>query len=382
MKRRHCVVLVPGFFGFESFGALRYFVSVKDVLEQAFAERGLDVVVVEVATYPTSSIRHRAARVLESIAELSKDEAGPMHIIGHSTGGLDARLAITPTASLPTNVEFDAYHRVHSLVTVATPHYGTPTADLFASFMGKPLLRVAALALAYTIRFGKLPLSVALLLGKLLTRADDIVGLRSTVLDAIFDQLLGKLSPERRKVLVDFLTEVAADQSLVFQLTPEGIDLFNATTLEPEDIHYGSVVTRGPSPGMRSAFRHGGDVYAHSMYGVYVTLYRLAARMPHNRVAAVSGDQGNALVKYLNELPKISDNDGVVPTLSQVWGEVIHATEADHFDVVGHFSDRLTQVPHVDWLPSGSSFNRNSFETLWRAVADFLLKKQDPPVAS
>src|SRR5262245_36168565 len=98
----HHIVLVPGFFGFGSLGQLTYFVGVRESLERAFSAQGLDVDVVEVPTLPTASIRHRAARVLETLARVAASGPGLIHIVGHSTGGLDARLAIAPTASLPT----------------------------------------------------------------------------------------------------------------------------------------------------------------------------------------------------------------------------------------------------------------------------------------
>src|SRR4051812_19399407 len=103
---RHHVVLVPGFFGFGSLGEISYFAGVREALERAFARLALDVDVVEVPTLPTASIRHRAARVQETLARIARSEPGPLHIVGHSTGGLDARLAIAPTASLPATEKF------------------------------------------------------------------------------------------------------------------------------------------------------------------------------------------------------------------------------------------------------------------------------------
>lgn len=373
MSSKHHVLLIPGFFGFESFGGLRYFVSVKEVIERFFAESELDVEVLEVSTSPTASIRRRAAKVLETVAAVAQENQGDIHLIGHSTGGLDARLAITPTASLPTDVVFTDYERVKTLVTVATPHYGTPSASFFGTFMGKPLLRVLALALGYTIRFGRLPISVALSLAKLVTKADDLIGSRETALDKIFSQLLGSLPAERRRVLADFLTEVAEDQSLVFQLTPEGLDLFNATTLNPKGLRCASVVTRGARPSVATMLAYRGDVYATSMHVVYMLLYQLASRMPRSRLPGLRGGQGNALIARLGKLPRVKDNDGFVPTLSQVWGEVIVATQADHFDVIGHFSNPLSSLPHIDWIPSGSKFDRGIFEDTWRDVVKFIV---------
>ena len=70
--------------------------------------------------------------------------------------------------------------------------------------------------------------------------------------------------------------------------------------------------------------------------------------------------------------PDLRTNDGIVPTLSQLWGEVICAVTADHHDVIGHFDDPEHDPPHYDWISSGSGFSRNDFERLWVGVADWI----------
>jgi hypothetical protein len=73
--------------------------------------------------------------------------------------------------------------------------------------------------------------------------------------------------------------------------------------------------------------------------------------------------------------PKPSWSDGIVPTLSQVWGEVIHATHADHLDVVGHYGSLRPGQPTSDWLPSGSGFDDAAFDALWSSVAHFIAEE-------
>jgi triacylglycerol lipase len=65
-------------------------------------------------------------------------------------------------------------------------------------------------------------------------------------------------------------------------------------------------------------------------------------------------------------------NDGIVPTLSQLWGEVIRAVWADHHDVIGHFHHPTHVPPHFDWVASGTGFTREGFEALWDDVAEFI----------
>jgi hypothetical protein len=75
-------------------GRATYFVGVRQALEESFARRGFDVSITEVPTLPAASIRHRAARVLETLVEIRARYEASIHIVGHSTGELDARLAI------------------------------------------------------------------------------------------------------------------------------------------------------------------------------------------------------------------------------------------------------------------------------------------------
>jgi hypothetical protein len=74
--------------------------------------------------------------------------------------------------------------------------------------------------------------------------------------------------------------------------------------------------------------------------------------------------------------PTESDNDGIVPTLSQPWGELIAAVEADHLDIIGHFDAPRSEPPHVDWLCSCSAFDRSRFERVWERVVRFLLAER------
>ena len=65
----HHVFLIPGFFGFSNLGDVHYFRAVRETLERNFAERGEQVIIHGVKTFPTGSLKRRARRVLETIAE-------------------------------------------------------------------------------------------------------------------------------------------------------------------------------------------------------------------------------------------------------------------------------------------------------------------------
>ena len=65
-------------------------------------------------------------------------------------------------------------------------------------------------------------------------------------------------------------------------------------------------------------------------------------------------------------------SDGIVPTLSQLHGRVIHVVRADHLDVVGHYT--LAGGGTGNWLPSGAGFTREAFDATWDSVAAAIAK--------
>jgi triacylglycerol lipase len=69
-----------------------------------------------------------------------------------------------------------------------------------------------------------------------------------------------------------------------------------------------------------------------------------------------------------------TSNDGIVPTLSMLWGELLWAGEADHLDVLGHFHDDQKPTEHFDWVTSGARFTRQRFAAVLDAIADFIAR--------
>ena len=376
MAAKHHIYLVPGFFGFTNLGELVYFGHVRDFLQAEFARRGVDAEVVAIRSHPTASIRQRAVDLLKGVQETAGTDEGPVHLIGHSTGGLDSRLFVSPSASLHEGLELEpCARRVRSVVTVSAPHAGTPLASFFMGLFGQKLLKLLSLFTVYVLRFGRLPLKVAFRLGHLLSRADNQLGWKQTLLDQLFDQLLGDFSTDRREELSRFLGEVGKDTSLIPQLTPEGIDLFNAGCEDRPGVRYGSVITQARPPSLRTRVSAGLDPYAQITHTVYAFLYGQTLHMPLNQIPPHTPEQTAALVEAYGALPGPQACDGIVPTRSQVYGRVIGAVRADHLDAIGHFDQPSHQPPHVDWLISGSGFRRPQFEKLWKDVTDFLLEE-------
>ncbi|HET7545822.1 MAG TPA: hypothetical protein VFK05_38405 [Polyangiaceae bacterium] len=367
----HHVLLIPGFFGFGKFGELSYFSGVKEALEASFEKLGMAVTVTEVPTLPMSSIRFRAALVLETLAAVASKQEGPIHLVGHSTGGLDARLAIAPTASLPSKVVFDAYDRVKTLVTVCTPHYGTPVATYFTRPLGRFLIRTVGRYLIFMLERGRVPLKLMLRLGYFVVRARDPFRKRRNTFDYLYDKLLSDLTEPRILELATFLKAVVKDQSLLFQLTPAGCDLLNACTADPK-LAYASVVARATPPSLRNAWRSLRDLYAQLMFPVYAFLHRAARRDELGNPPLTERQLAGLSAGAVHPPPVRADSDGLVPTLSQVWGQVLYFAEADHLDVVGQYGLSTQAAQTGDWIPSYSPFGPEQFQQLWQTVAHFI----------
>ncbi len=367
------VFLVPGFFGFANLGELKYFAHVADELTRACARRDCDVRVHYVPTLPTASLRRRAAQLVEVIGTRAGD-GGPVHIVGHSTGGLDARLAVTPNAELGTPRN-DLLARVRTVVSVATPHYGAPIANFFTSVMGQRLLRLLSLTTIHGLRLGRIPIPALLALAGALRLPGRFPRPTRSMLDQVQRQVLADFGPERRAEIESFIGQVGEDQSLLPQLSSAGMDVFNAAVVDNPEVRYACVVTRSRPPALGGNLKLGAAPGAQAMYGLYRALYALAgaSEVPAPPPTAAQLD---ALRRGFGDTPKPGANDAIVPTRSQLWGEVIYATWADHLDVVGHFASPRSHPPHVNWLTTLSSFGRQNFTELWSRIADFVAQPE------
>jgi triacylglycerol lipase len=370
VARKHHVLLVPGFFGFANLGDFAYFGHVRDFLAEVGPGVGLRGEVRVVRTVPTASLPKRAVLLAESIAEVIGAADGVVSVVGHSSGGLDARLLVSPHVSLPSPIEIEPCARsVRAVVTVATPHFGTPVAHLFNSLLGQQLLRLLSLSTIYALRAGRLPMGIVLRLTRLLRRRGSPP---SGVLDQLFTQLLADFSRDRRRAIEEFFGSLGNDQDLLAQIAPAGMDVFNASTQDRPGVRYGCVVTRARPPGLRSTWRAGLDAYAQSTHALYVALSRVASGSALERRPILTIEQAAALRRAYGRIPDSRANDGIVPTLSQIWGDVVAAAWADHHDVIGHFHGPKHVPPHFDWVASGTGFDRAHFEGLWREVAAYL----------
>lgn len=120
------IVLAHGFFGFNKFAGLdfaTYFYQVKDYL----AQHG-ETQVYTPAVDPFNDSTYRGAELADAIQQiLQKTGYAKVNIIGHSQGGLDARV-----------VAHDHPDWVASVVMYATPNEGTPVADVVLKLISDP----------------------------------------------------------------------------------------------------------------------------------------------------------------------------------------------------------------------------------------------------
>lgn len=373
MALKHHIYLVPGFLGFSYLGRLTYFGHVKRFLTERLTALGLEPRIHIVTTSPTASLPDRAARVAERIDATAPRGGAPLHLIGHSSGGLDVRLLTAPGVGLPTTLDVERLAaQVRTVVTVSTPHHGTPIASFFTTLQGQKLMQLLSLSTIYVLSFGHLPLAALLWMGSYFVRFGGLVA-GSELLDEVFGKLLEDFTPARRRDVRKLLSDVVRDQALMLQLTPEAMEVFNASVLQRPDIRYGAVVGQAAHPSLRATLHAGIDPAAQVTHALYSGLYRLIEAAPVRASPQLASAQTRVLRRAYGAMPPPAANDGIVPTLSQAWGQVIHAAVADHLDVVGHFRDSEHDPPHVDWLVSGSDFDRRRFEALWADVARFLV---------
>jgi triacylglycerol lipase len=113
------VVLVHGMGSFH-LGSVDYFYRVP----QLYRTLGADVVVPDLSAF--GSVEARAAEMQRQLDPLP----GPFILLAHSQGGLDARWLVT---------RLGYADRVRAVVTIATPHHGSPVADVALGLVPGPV---------------------------------------------------------------------------------------------------------------------------------------------------------------------------------------------------------------------------------------------------
>ncbi len=414
-------------FGFGRLATYDYFAHVQRALTRRFADAGhrLEVHVVDVS--PTASIRRRAVRLAELVAKTAEDGEGTIHLLGHSTGGLDARLVASPSVRLPTAKENLAWvSRLRSVTTMSTPHYGTPLASFFATVSGQRMLYAVSALTFIGLSLGAPPLAAASALVVAIGRLDRTLGVELRLLDRTTDALLKALEPATSHEVRGYLDAIRRDQGAMIQLTPEAMDLFQAGVEDRPGVFYQCTCAQAPPPKPSTLVRSfaSASPWRAISSTIFTTMYGITARYDEQYPCAAppseASEEVDAVLRraFDGKAPGARANDGVVPALSQIWGRVAWAGYADHLDILGHFPGAFTPQPfwaslfntrtgsskpksapaaplevaaevaataggvapdpaadarHVDWLRSGAGFDEAQFGALMDALAAGML---------
>ncbi len=375
------VFLSPGFFGFKTLGSFDYFCHLDAGIQRRFREAGRAVEVHVVDVHPTSSIRRRASTLLHDITQLS-GKAGAIHLIGHSTGGLDARLVASPTINLDGTPSQPAWAgRLRSVTTMNAPHLGTPLASFFATVSGQRLLAALSALTVVALKLGGPPLALTSSLVAAFGRVDSILGVELDLVDRITDRIVTVLDDASNAELRRFMRHLRDDQGAIIQLSPEAMDLFQAGVEDNPTVSYQCTVSYAQGRKARDWGRAILSPWANLSAPIFATLHRLTSLENQVYPCLLQGPEGEkaerALQSALGHAPPPNACDGVVPLRSQVWGPIVWAGQGDHLDVMGHFDGRASRIPHTDWMCSGAGYDLPRFDAMMDAIVQGMLAAED-----
>lgn len=387
----HHVYLSPGMFGFTRVASYDYFLHLQRALDARFRKAGQSIETHVSDVPPTASVRRRAGQLAELIARTSSGD-GPIHLLGHSTGGLDARLVASPCAEIESAKVW--LPRLRSITTMNTPHYGSPLASFFATAKGQQALYALSAFTVVVLSLGARPLAVASVLMGILGRGDGALGITLPLLDRSVESLVGLVDDARSPEVRTYLKAIKDDQGAMVQLTPEAMDMMVAGFEDRPGVRYQCTVSMSPTPAARSWIRTFGHPWHALSLALFTALHGITARhdprypctpLPASSASATAAVEAHEamLIGALGSSPDLHANDGCVPLRSQLWGTLVWAGLGDHLDVLGHYRDETpeerVELRHHDWLTSGSRFNDASFEALMDAIARGMLESTTPP---
>lgn len=378
----HHVYFAPGMFGFGKLASYDYFAHLERALVRELRARGHDAGTWVLDVPPTASITRRAARLAELVAATSAESEGPVHLIGHSTGGVDVRLLASPGASLPCDDAALAWlPRLASVTTLSTPHHGTPLAAFFTTVSGQKMLYALSALTFFALTLGSPPLAVASALVVAIGRVDRAFGLDIRVLESTTERLLLLLDEARSREVRVYLEAIKTDQGSMVQLMPEAMDLHQATVLDRPGVRYQCTASMARLPTPLNLVRQLMSPWGALSTTIFAALSELTSHIDERYPCAAAREDEDteaALLRAFGRAPDVRANDGVVPLRSQLHGRLVWSGYADHLDVLGHFDggrvprsapSPADDRPHVDWLRSGAGFDAARFTEMTKAIA-------------
>lgn len=347
------VLFVPGFFGFGAFGhpdrpLVEYFAHVEDALLRGHV-RPLRFAVHQPP--PASSLAARVLSLHAKASELIAAGASRLHLIGHSTGGLDARLLAHPGyTGLPERNELIA--RIGSVITLSAPFRGTPLARRVGrgAWLAAPALWFGSiLASRHRLRLAGQMGTLVNVLKRAALRQEP------TPTDELIAQL-ADVDEDTAHQIRRFLGDVAGDHRLIHDITPEAMEELNRSLGSDDPVRPESFVSVAPHAG----FSPLSFVRSPLQRMLFDLTYTLTASPMRDAPIPQGPWIGSAHVALTP-----TSNDGIVPAWSQTLdGRAAGIVLGDHLDVIGH-----SQAAGATFMRSGSSFDEARFRALWRAVA-------------
>lgn len=368
MSDRKAIILVPGLFGFATIGDIAYFDRVIELLASCAAVPSRAIFVLK--TLPTGALWQRVRLLHEEVEKRRKEGFSNIHLVGHSTGGVDVRLFTNDAFLWPggpckneRSANFSAIGRV---VSISAPQRGTPIAVRLRGAMENAIPFLFLLSLLAksgqrgVMRNAARPLALAF------AAVRKGIAAHSHVESAL--QLSG-LSPTTAKQASDFLTSIADDHPLIHELTPLAMSALNAQIANGHQLPISSFVTVAPPPWPHVARLALGTPWVLTPLQRLIYAFSFESTLPD----AAPLSKGPWLAGV--EPPRLSEiaayaQDGVVPSASQSLDEnVAGLVYGDHLDVVGHYRGMHGGETVFD---SGASFDDERMTALWTAVGDLI----------
>ena len=439
-KRFH-IVLIPGFGGFDAIGQVEYYAGVTPLF-QNWKDKRTDVELHYFDNFPTAGVVTRASRLRTYLARrLARGTIAPgdtVTLVGHSTGALDIRRLIWQLCSADDNdvlagapgpVQVDGgfavsnqdlLDRIHRVVFLSAPHWGTNIADwvrahkvwreaivckLRAGVAGSQFFILDWIEEALAGAAASLTDADALLaVQDALSEANACNGQRGPIRTAAAQEAASELALYLRHMASDFhvIDDLAAkrppgpvvspahfdDEERAKELSlwdkPPStdrlpIDALSFATLggraflfpagKPAPVWELTNPCTYPDIGQAAALS-GADI-------AYRLAYRACAGGPFDWPTK-SGKIDRWLGRGRQPTLELWDSDGIVNTGSMLWprGDNI-LVPGDHLDIVGHYhlvpaepgGGRAYQA--YDTLRSRPPFTKGMFTRIWEAIFSF-----------
>lgn len=354
------VFLIPGYLGFRGKqGYSGYWDSVEPIL----TEHGFTCHTV--MTEPVAIVARRARTLRNTIIAACGDDGSdaPIHLVGHSMGGLDARYLLSPGTSIRLPDALRA--RVRTVASIATPHHGTPIADFYQSLRAEEMLGFVGKVAARWSTDGRLD-QASKFIKEQRRYIDRVLSKAGREEFARILQGVAEADADDYSELRAYLASLAKHRGALRRLRVRYMARFNDRVMDDPDMRYVSFVSGAEAVRVRDV---GTWLYRLGTFiaggGGRVALPPLpnGGVVPAERVVSVFHEPGADKTMILS--PKLSD--GVVPSASQFWGEFGGYVPLDHHAVIGRF----------DLLPA----REPDLHELYSRVAEELLTADTPSTA-